>query len=110
MGGSESEDHGPPAALTITIQPGADADVLEAYWWYETQDAGLGSEFLRAFEACTANLARHPTAYPEVGEEVRRALLRRFPYAVFYLVEAEAIVVLACLHTHRDPNEWRKRV
>jgi len=36
-------------------------------------------------------------------------LLRRFPYCVFYILEPNEIVVLACMHGHRDPQLWRER-
>ncbi len=91
------------------IQPEAQAEIIEAYQWYEDKAEGLGAEFVRAVDACLAAIERNPTAYALVHKQVRRALLRRFPYGIFYLVEGEAIVVLACFHSSRDPKRWQQR-
>jgi plasmid stabilization system protein ParE len=45
-----------------------------------------------------------------VDHEVRRALTRRFPYAIFYLVDEEQVVVIAVFHSSRDPKEWKARL
>jgi hypothetical protein len=52
---------------------------------------------------------RFPLAYPAVHGEARKAVLRRFPYALIYVVEGSDIVVLACYHHRRDPKGWRAR-
>jgi plasmid stabilization system protein ParE len=44
-----------------------------------------------------------------VHEQVRRALLRKFPYALFYLFNEETIVVVACFHVRRSPADWQRR-
>jgi hypothetical protein len=69
----------------IIIRPEAAREVQEAFDWYEERDEGLGAEFLRAAEACLSAIRRNPFAYPLVYGQVRRALLRRFPYACFML-------------------------
>jgi plasmid stabilization system protein ParE len=69
----------------------------------------LGDDFLRSFEAIIDMLAEHPDAYPEVHRSVRRALMRRFPYCVFYVAESDGPVVLGCFHARRDPIAWRRR-
>ncbi|MFL5382914.1 MAG: type II toxin-antitoxin system RelE/ParE family toxin [Longimicrobiaceae bacterium] len=94
----------------IVIQPIAKAEVAEAAQWYESQERGLGREFLRAFRAGTAVLRRNPLQYQTVDEETRRLLLRRFPYSVFYEVHGSTVVVLACVHQARDPALWQQRV
>ena len=73
-----------PGSYHLVIWPQAEADVAEAARWYEQQEAGLGRDFLRAFRAATAILRRNPFQYQIIFVEVRRVLLRRFPYAVFY--------------------------
>lgn len=94
----------------IVLRPEAEFEVTEAYVWYEGQAVGLGEEFLRAVDACFAAIQRNPPSYPLIHKEVRRALLRKFPYCIFYLVESETVVVLACFHARRDPKQWQDRV
>lgn len=94
----------------VLLRPEAEADITEAYQWYEGQAEGLGEEFLRAVDACFAAVQRIPTAYSPIYKHVRRALLRRFPYAIFYIIEADRIIVLACFHARRNPKQWQARM
>lgn len=99
----------------LLLRPEAEAEIGEALSWYKQQAEGLDSEFLRAVEGCLNAIKRNPLAYPVVHKPVRRALLRKFPYSVFFLYEQtdaedERIVVLACFHARRNPKQWRVRM
>lgn len=94
----------------LVIRPEADAEVYEASHWYEERRKDLGKEFLRAFVAATSNLRRNPKLYPIVAGAARRLLLRRFPYSVIYEIHGDEVVVLACFHESRDPQEWQRRL
>jgi toxin ParE1/3/4 len=83
------------------LRPAAAADVEVAYGWYEAQSDGLGEEFLSVLDRTLEDLRAHPDAAPEVHGPVRRKLLRRFPYGVFYRVVDGRMVVLACFRTNR---------
>lgn len=93
----------------IRIRPEAEAEVSEAFRWYEDKSEGLGSEFMRALDASLSYIQRNPAAYAIVHKQMRRALLRRFPYSVIYLIEGDKIIVLARFHASRDPKQWKKR-
>lgn len=95
----------------IIIRPEAGAEVQAAFDWYEEQSDGLGFEFLRAIDACLSGVQRNPLAFTVVHEpNVRRAIVRRFPYALFYLVDETAIVVIAVFNIKRHPIDWLRRV
>lgn len=95
----------------IIVRPEAEAEVQAAFDWYEEQSDGLGFEFLRAIDACLSGVIRNPLAYTVVHQpNIRRALVRRFPYALFYLAEADAIVVIAVFNVKRQPIDWLQRV
>jgi toxin ParE1/3/4 len=99
-----------PSTYRLLTRTEAEADIAEAVGWYEERERGLGREFLRAFRAGTAVLRRNPFLYQPVIGETRRLLLRRFPYAVLYEIHSTDVVVLACLHTARDPEVWQERI
>ena len=80
------------------------AELLSAYEWYEGQQSGLGSDFLRVFRGLIDNVSRHPTMYPRHRDAIRRAFMRRFPYSVFYCVENDAVLVVAVFGTSRNPE------
>jgi plasmid stabilization system protein ParE len=93
----------------MIIRPEAEADLANARDWYERQRAGLGAEFLLCVEEVLERIGRTPEMYMVVYHDVRRALTRRFPYAVYYRIAGNDVVVLGILHTRRDPREWQSR-
>jgi plasmid stabilization system protein ParE len=92
--------------LSLSFRARAEAELDEAFSWYEAQLPGLGEAFLRSVDACMARIARHPEAYAQVHGPVRRASLRRFPYGVFYVVREDRIDVLAVYHGRRRPRSF----
>jgi toxin ParE1/3/4 len=94
----------------LLIRPEAESDMLQAHAWYEDRRPGLGAQFLRAIESCLETIQRYPLACAKVEDDVRRALLKRFPYGIFYVVDGERISILACLHAKRRPGIWRRRL
>ena len=93
----------------LTLRPAAAAEVEDAYSWYEEKHPGLGEEFLLALRAVLEDIRENPQRYPVLHRDIRRALLRRFPYGVHYRLLPGRIVVVACFHSHRDPRRWRSR-
>jgi hypothetical protein len=62
----------------LIIRPEAEADIAQAFDWYETRVEGLGSEFLLVLDAAFHSIVRSPDSYPQIYKQVR-ALTRRFP-------------------------------
>jgi plasmid stabilization system protein ParE len=92
------------------LLPAARQDIADGFAWYEQQSLGLGLEFVRCVEATVVSIQRHPEMYPAVLASYRRALVRRFPYVIFYEVEPERIVVYAVFHCSQDPQKWKARL
>jgi plasmid stabilization system protein ParE len=96
--------------LTVVYRSDALADVVGAKNWYDAQQPGLGEEFVVALDRSLSLITRMPGSFPIVHRDVQRALLRRFPYALYFRQRDEAIEVIACLHTRRDPHTLHGRV
>ena len=94
----------------VIYTPEAEQDVAEAYSWYEAREPGLGEDFLRCVEACMLTIQRHPELYPVAVDEFRRALVRRFPFEVFYESARDHITVYSVFHCSQDPHKWRSRL
>jgi plasmid stabilization system protein ParE len=94
----------------VIFSPEAEADLAEAYDWYEARDKGLGSELVRCVESCAGGIRRHPEMYPVIHRNVRQGITRRFPYSLLYFVEDEAVYIVAVFHAARDPGIWKARV
>ena len=95
---------------SLSVAPEAELDIAEAYVWYESRRLGLGEEFLSSVDACIQRIRRQPAIYVRVHEEYRRALVRRFPYAVFFESTETDVTIYAVFHTSRDPAKWRQRL
>lgn len=95
--------------MKIYIRPEAEIDIEEAALWYEKQSKGLGEEFLDEIHAAGAIIAVNPKIYQPIYKNIRRAVIRRFPFGIFYHVEEDAIVVFAVMHGSRHPKNWKKR-
>ncbi len=90
----------------LRLRPEAETDLRAAHQWYEGRRAGLGDEFLVEIDRSLTRIQATPVFYSETHKNVRRALVQRFPYGIFYLIEAETVVVLAVLHQARSPELW----
>ena len=97
--------------MRVKLQRLAKEDLREAYLWYETQNSGLGADFLNETVAILRRAAEQPTLYPRVDHEigVRRVLVKRFPYKAFFTVETDRIVVHAIIDARRSEKTWTKR-
>lgn len=94
----------------LIIRPEAEADLAEAFEWYETRVTGLGLEFIRTVDSLFNSIIRNPQAYPVVDKNVRRALTRKFPYQVFYLADPDRVVIIGIFHASRNPQRWQERI
>jgi plasmid stabilization system protein ParE len=95
---------------TVVFTPAARAELMDAQDWYENEIPGLGRRFGSAVAATVERIASNPLHFPLVYKQIRRALLRRFPYALFFLHELDdSLTVLACFHGSRDPMRWQRR-
>ena len=95
--------------VKVGVRSAATEDIDQAFDWYETQRLGLGLEFLTAVEATLARIHREPLAFPVVYRDIRRALVRKFPYALFFIATADRTTILACSHVRRHPRRWQTR-
>ena len=96
--------------LSVVILEIAASEIREAARWYQAQRYGLGGEFSRAAQACVEAIARNPNAYPTVVGPIRKALVRKFPYAIYYTSVEQTIFIIACYHGRRDPTSLQDRL
>jgi plasmid stabilization system protein ParE len=93
----------------VVVRAKAESDMLAAARWYEEQNPGLGTEFLRAAETCIAAVDRNSHMYAVVYKDIRRALFRRFPYGLFFLLSDETTTVIACFHGRQSLARLKHR-
>ena len=96
--------------FTFVIRPEAKADIDSAFDWYQSKREGLGFEFERCLEAAFSRLLHDPESFAFEFDELRRVPVRRFPFGIFYLVDAQEVVVIAVYHSHRDMRTLKSRI
>ena len=97
-------------AAELIIAPEAAADLEEAYAWYEAQRVGRGEDFLTRVDASIQAILRFPEMHALFRGNYRRALVRKFPYAVFYEHVDNTVTVYCVFHASQDPEKWRRRL
>ncbi len=83
--------------------------MFDAALYYEMQAPGLGQNFLGKVEAALNDLVRSPEQWPVIEDDIRRRLVRRFPYSILYRIDSNEVVVLAVMHQKRHPSYWLPR-
>ena len=94
----------------LIIRQEAEEDLSEAFEWYECQRKGLGYDFLLQVEAGFRFIEKNPLIHPEIYRRVRRHLIKRFPYKIFYRLNEFKLIILAVIYSGRDPEWVKKRI
>ncbi len=95
---------------SIIVMPAARLEIIEAQDWYEKEKMGLGAEFRAEIEYQLERIMEHPLRFPRMLANVHRAKLRRFPYGLYFRSHDEAIFIIACFHSSRNPIVWQSRI
>ena len=93
----------------LLFRAAAQRELNEAAVWYEKQRPGLGRDFVDRVQKVFDKIADQPDHYPLVSNNVREAPVSRFPYAVYYRVRPQQVVIIAVFHCSRDPAIWKRR-
>jgi len=93
----------------IVPSPGAEADFTLTSWWYQQIEPNLASRFMVESRAKLTRIAQFPYQFPLVNGTVRRALLKRFPYGIYYSLDHDEVSITAILHQRRSDDIWKRR-
>jgi toxin ParE1/3/4 len=96
-------------SLRITFHRAAKAEFVEASVWYESKRVGLALDFIAEIDRCVSLAAEKPSQHAAVRGDIRRVMVNRFPYSVYFRAEQRRIVVLAVFHSSRNPAIWLTR-
>lgn len=94
----------------LVFLPEARGEFDAAADFYEARQTGLGARFTLAVTDALDRVANNPKLHAVALDDVRKAVVRGFPYCVYYREEGDAVIVLSVFHTSRDPSEWQRRV
>jgi len=94
----------------ILFIPPSDKELEDAIKYYNNQLSGLGSQFYQELMEAIEVIQKYPSAWKKVGEHTHKLLLKRFPYLVLYIPEANKILITAIAHQHRRPEYYIERI
>ena len=93
----------------LIVNPAAELDMRLAKAWYDLQKEGLGTEFLLQIDKAFARITAHPLQFPLVKKNIRKTVVRRFLFSIFFTLHEKKIIVFAVFHNNRNPITWKKR-
>ena len=93
----------------LRVRHAAETDLRDAYGYYEECRPGLGQDFILCIEASLEKITKHPHQFPVTHKTIHRALVKRFPFGIFFTIKENTIVVLAVMHGSRSPSRWKHR-
>lgn len=96
-------------SLPIVLREEAQAEFDEAFDFYEGKRSGLGVDFLNRVQHVFDRISINPLMHGVVLGDVRKAVVKRFPYCIYYLAQATRVEVIAIFHAKRDPSIWQSR-
>ena len=88
----------------------ANIELDDALRYYDYQLNGLGFRFFQEVDAAIERIRFMPEAWTKIGKRTRRCMLKNFPYALFYIAEADEILITAVAHLHRNPEQYKDRI
>jgi len=93
----------------LFVRAAARSDMAEAVAWYDSRRVGLGEEFLNAVAQSFARIETSPEHFRFAVDDIRMAVVRHFPYVVYFVVLPQHVSVIAVVHGHRNPTVWQRR-
>lgn len=96
--------------MSFRFHPDAEAEFSAAIQYYENVEPGLGKDFAVEVYSAVQRAIAYPSAWTIIDGQIRRSLVRRFPYGVLYTEESDGILIIGIMHLHRDPDYWKGRI
>lgn len=96
--------------MNASFHPEAESEFTKAIDYYEDKETGLGYDFAVEVYSAIDRIIATPKAWPVIEEDIRRSLVRRFPYGILYSEDKEKIFIVAVMHLCRDPEYWKHRI
>lgn len=108
MGGSEKQVF-QKMTFRYILSPFAEEDLDAIHEWYQQCDENVFKRFDKAISEKLTSILSNPHQNPIIHRDIRRAVMKKFPYSIFYQIIEDRIIILSVLHHKRNPRVWKKR-
>lgn len=95
--------------MKVRFNPEALDEYEDSALYYLKINTRLAERFVEEVEATVRRMRRHPLAYAAVEEDIRRCLVKKFPFGIYYTIEADYLLIVAVMHLSRMPGYWKER-
>ncbi|NOQ36591.1 MAG: type II toxin-antitoxin system RelE/ParE family toxin [Methylococcaceae bacterium] len=95
--------------MEIKFHSRAEAELDDGYDYYQQQKPNLEKKFIREIHAAIQSIRRNPEAWQIIEGNIRRCLVKRFPYGIVYQISEKEVFIIAIANLHREPNYWKYR-
>lgn len=109
MGRSKKNDPEQVVVYKLLLRPESYEDLKESFQWYSNRSNILGLEFIKEIEECFRKIRSNPFSCQKIKKTLRRALIKKFPYGIFYKIDEDEIIVFAIFHLSRNPKGILRR-
>lgn len=96
--------------MKLEFHPQAEVELIEEAAYYELQVRGLGERFEAEVRRATDFLLEHPTIGTPADSRIRKFVLNRFPFTLYYSVAADILRIEVVAHQRRRPGYWQARI
>lgn len=95
--------------MNVLFHPEALSEFIDAVGYYEDITTGLGLDFQKEIHEGIELVVQYPLAWPSISRNIRRYILRRFPYGIIYRPDKKELYILAVMMLNREPHYWKHR-
>ncbi len=95
--------------MKFYFHPEAEKEFMHAIDFYEEIELGLGYEFAIEVYSAIQRAVEFPNAWSVMEDNIRRSIVKRFPFGILYSIEQDRLFILAVMNLHQEPNYWKRK-
>ncbi len=94
----------------IELSESAEKDFESSYKYYEAESPKVAEKFLKTVDKQIERISKNPDSYPVVHKDIRKSVIKRFPFLIYFQIKLAIIQIIGIFHTSRNPEIWKKRI
>ena len=96
--------------FSIELSDEAEVDFDKSYEFYYEDSSKVAETFFNQINLCFENIKQNPKSFPIAHKDLRKYVVKKFPFVIYYRILDTEIQVIAIFHTSRNPEIWNERI